>query len=229
MVEQVALANLENSVADPVLREKLRPNYRAACKRLILSPDYYEKVQQPGVEVVREDIAAVEPEGVRTRDGRLHPLDVLVLATGFKTDQFMRPMTVTGRGGVSLDTLWARRPSAYLALSIPDFPNLFLVNGPSAPFGNYSSIGVAEQQVDYILKLLDLARSEGAREVSVKAEAMAAYDAQVREAAKGTIFASGCSSWYLDADGVPSIWPWTYDHFTERMAAPDVESFELVA
>ena len=229
MVEQVALANLENSVADPVLREKLRPAYRAACKRMIMSPDYYQKVQTPGVEVVREAIAAVEPEGVRTRDGRLHPLDVLVLATGFKADHFMRPMKVIGRGGADLETLWLRRPSAYLALSVPDFPNLFLVNGPSAPFGNYSSIGVAEEQVDYILKLLDMTWSAGAREVSVRREVMADYDAQVKEAAKGTIFASGCSSWYLDADGVPSIWPWTYDHFKARMARPDVTQFELAA
>ena len=229
MVEQVALANLENSVADPMLREKLRPNYRAACKRMILSPDYYEKVQYPGVAVVTEGIEAVEAEGVRTDDGKLHPLDVLVLATGFKADQFMRPMNVVGRGGVELNSLWARRPSAYMALSIPDFPNLFLVNGPSAPFGNYSSIGVAEHQIDYILKLVDLVRSRTAREVSVKREAMADYEAQVLEAAKGTIFASGCRSWYLDADGVPSIWPWTYDHFTEKMAAPEIAAFELVA
>ena len=229
MFEQYALMNLENSIKDPVLKEKLRPTYRAACKRSIMSPDYYGKVQYPGVEVVTERIEAVEAAGVRTEDGVVHGLDVLVLATGFKADAFMRPMNVVGRGGVKLNSLWERRPSAYLALSIPDFPNLFLLNGPSAPFGNFSAIDVAERQMHYVLQLLDLLRSGQAREVSVSGAAMADYERDLIEATKSTIWASGCKSWYLDADGIPTIWPWTYDAFIERTLTPELEAFDLVA
>lgn len=107
MIQDMCVANLELNVADPVLRETLRPDYRAACKRLVVAPDFYQKVQHPGARVVTEAIAAVEPAGVRTGDGVLHDLDVLVLATGFRVDRFMRPIDVRGRDGVALARDWA--------------------------------------------------------------------------------------------------------------------------
>src|SRR5438309_9733606 len=144
-LDALCRANLDGAVADPDLREKLRPGYRAACKRLVISPNFYEAIQRPNAHLVTEGIERIEKGGVRTVDGRLHELDVLVLATGFRVDRFMRPIEVLGRGGVTLDSVWAKRPSAYLAVSIPDFPNLFMLNGPNGPVGNFSLIQVAEQ------------------------------------------------------------------------------------
>ena len=154
-IEAVCLANLEETVKDPELREKLRPNYRAACKRLILSPNFYECIQHPNAELVVSGIEAVEPKGVRTRDGKLHELDVLVLATGFRADRFIRPTLVRGRGGVDLDDVWADHPVAYLSISIPEFPNFFMLNGPNGPVGNFSLIRIAELQLGYILQLME--------------------------------------------------------------------------
>lgn len=228
MIEAYTLANLENSVQDPGLREKLRPNYRAACKRMIISMDYYEKVQLPAVEVVREKIERFEAAGIRTADGVLHELDIIVLATGFKAAAFMRPMNVVGRGGVELNKLWERRPSAYLAVSIPDFPNLFMLNGPSAPFGNLSSIAVAEYQMNLVMSLLNLVATGKARQISVSRDAMAEYNQKLIAASKGTVWASGCSSWYLDPDGIPTIWPYSLDQFVEATSSPRLEDFELV-
>ena len=85
------MANLDNNVSDPELRERLRPHYRAACKRLIVSPDFYEAIQKPNAALVTEPIERIEAAGVRTRDGRLHELDVLVLATGFQRRSVPRP------------------------------------------------------------------------------------------------------------------------------------------
>jgi len=228
-LEARVLENLETSVTDPVLREKLRPTYRAACKRIIMSPDYYQKLQMPAVELVTERIERIEAKGIRTSDGRLHEQDVIALATGFKADMFLRPMNVVGRGGVRLGDVWAKRPSAYLAVSMPDFPNLFMLNGPTGPVGNFSLIDIAEQQLNYIFQLIAAAQVGGFREIAVTREAMADYDERRIERAKGTIFASGCKSWYLDSEGVPSIWPWTFDEFREQMAAPDLLSYEMVA
>ena len=98
-IHEGCVAHLESSVRDPMLREKLRPTYRAACKRLIVSDGFYEAIQRPNATLVTDGIARIEPTGVRTRDGILHPLDVLVLATGFHVDWFVRPMTVLGRDG----------------------------------------------------------------------------------------------------------------------------------
>ena len=108
---------------------------------------------------------------MRTRDGRLHELDVLVVATGFRTDRFMRPTQVIGRDGRKLDDEWVQRPSSYLTVAIPGFPNLFLLNGPNSPVGNFPLIEVAEVQMRYILQLFELLRTGRCREISASASA----------------------------------------------------------
>ena len=158
-IESAVLENLEKNVHDPDLRERLRPEYRAACKRLIMSPDFYDAIQQPNAELVTEPIERVEPGGVRTKDGVLHELDVLVLATGFHANAFMRPMKLVGRNGVTLEDAWTPRPEAYLSISMPDFPNFFMLNGPNGPVGNFSLIEVAELQFAYILQLVERLRA----------------------------------------------------------------------
>ncbi|MCX8071844.1 MAG: NAD(P)/FAD-dependent oxidoreductase [Candidatus Binatia bacterium] len=228
-IEDVCRAHLEQSVTDPVLREKLRPNYRAACKRLVVSPDFYQAIQRPNAELVTEGIARVEPRGVRTQDGRLHELDVLVLATGFQVDRFLRPIEVIGRYGKRLDDVWRERPYAYLSISIPDFPNLFLLNGPNGPVGNFSLIDVAELQFAYIMQLVELLRAGQCREISASEEATNRFEHARVEAAKKTVWVTGCRSWYLDDRGIPMAWPWTFEHFRAVMARPDFTAFELVA
>jgi len=226
-IEAIVLANLEDSVADPILREKLRPNYRAACKRLIYSWNYYEAVQRPSVTVERSGIAHVAPDGVQTRDGTFHRLDAIVLATGFRADRFIRPTTVLGRGGVSLDDVWARRPHAYLAITIPDFPNFFMLNGPGGPVGNFSLIDIAERQWGYIDQLLEHLRRGDCAEICAGRAALADYETRRIAAAKTTVFGSGCTSWYLDSEGVPASWPWSYEAFAEAMSAPKLADFDL--
>jgi cation diffusion facilitator CzcD-associated flavoprotein CzcO len=228
-IETACRANLEQTVRDPALREKLRPSYRAACKRLVMSPDFYHAIQKPNAEVVTEGIERVEEEGVRTRDGRLHELDVLVLATGFRVDRFVRPMEVIGRGGRRLDEVWAQRPSAYLSISVPGFPNFFMLNGPNGPVGNFSLIEVAELQLGYVLQLVEWIRSGRCRAVSPSEETTRRFEAERTEAARHTIWGSGCRSWYLDDRGVPMSWPWTFERFREEMAAPKPDAYELAA
>jgi cation diffusion facilitator CzcD-associated flavoprotein CzcO len=226
MIETACRANLEQNVRDPVLREKLRPSYRAACKRLVMSPNFYDAIQRPNAEVVTEGIERVEAEGVRTRDGRLQELDVLVLATGFRVDRFVRPIEVVGREGLRLDDVWSARPSAYLSISIPGFPNFFLLNGPNGPVGNFSLIEVAELQLGYVLGLVEELRSGRCREISPSEAATSRFEAERTEAARHTIWGSGCRSWYLDDRGVPMSWPWTFDRFREEMSAPKLAAFE---
>jgi cation diffusion facilitator CzcD-associated flavoprotein CzcO len=226
MIEEVCRQNLA-TVRDPVLREQLTPHYRAACKRLVMSPDFYEAIQKPSAELVTSPIERVEPEGVRTKDGTLHALDVLVLATGFKADRFMRPTRIAGRDGVELDDVWAKRPGAYVSISIPGFPNLFMLNGPNGPVGNFSLIEVAELQIQYILQLLEQLRAGRCREIAPSAAASEAFEQARTEAAKNTIWTTGCKSWYLDDRGIPASWPWGFDRFRAEMAAPKLEAYEL--
>jgi cation diffusion facilitator CzcD-associated flavoprotein CzcO len=227
-LEEMCRANLEHHVSDPDLRERLRPTYRAACKRLVISPNFYDAIQRPNAHLVTEGIERVEAPGVRTADGRLHELDVLVLATGFRVDRFMRPIDVVGRDGVSLDTVWAKRPSAYLSVSIPEFPNLFMLNGPNGPVGNFSLIDVAEMQFAYIMQLVEGLAGGRWKQVSATREAAEEFEAERVERAKNTIWVTGCRSWYLDDRGIPAVWPWSFDRFREEMSGPKLEHYELV-
>lgn len=220
------VANLENSVRDPELRERLRPNYRATCKRLVLSDGFYEAIQRPNARLVTEPIERIEKDGLRTRDGVLHELDVLVLATGFRVGDFVRPIEVVGRDGVRLDDVWEDGPHAYLAISVPAFPNFFLLQGPTSPVGNFSLIEVAELQVEYILPLIEAVRSGTCREISASPDAMRRFEDERREAAKSTIWATGCRSWYIGRDGLPTAWPFTFDRFRDEMRAPRLEDYE---
>ncbi len=228
MIEEACLTNLEANVHDPELREKLRPDYRAACKRLIISPDFYAAIQRPNAELVTDAIELIEPTGVRTSDGRLHELNVLVLATGFRANSFMRPMEVIGRNNTSLERAWDPRPEAYLSISIPDFPNFFMLNGPNGPVGNFSLIEVAELQFHYIMQIIGRIRAGHCRQACATHEALAAFERDREQAAQRTVWVTGCKSWYLDDRGIPTGWPWSFIRFRDQMKEPDPSAFEFV-
>jgi cation diffusion facilitator CzcD-associated flavoprotein CzcO len=224
-IHDMCVAHLERSVRDPGLRERLRPSYRAGCKRLIISDRFYEAIQRPNAMLVTEGIERVEPAGIRTRAGVLHPLDVLVLATGFRVDRFVRPMQVVGDRGVLLDEVWATGPFAYMTIAVPEFPNFYMLNGPNSPVGNFSLIEVAELQMTYVLQMIERARSGTGDAMSPSPEAMARFDTERRKAATTTIWNTGCKSWYLDASGLPTAWPFTFDRFRAEMARARFEDW----
>lgn len=224
------LQNLEQNVSDPVLREKLRPDHKPLCKRLVFSPDYYQAIQHPGSSLVTEGIERIEANGIRTCNGELHELDIIVLATGFKANQFMRPMQITGRNGLTLETLWADRPKAYLAVSMPDFPNFFMLNGPNGPVGNFSLIDIAEHQWHYISQMIEKLRSGEYSEISARREALEAFEEERIAAAKTTVwYTGGCKSWYLDDQGIPSSWPWNFSRFVDEMKEPRWNNYECLS
>jgi len=227
-IEDTCTKHLDETVTDLELREKLRPDYRAACKRLVVSHNFYDAIQDPNAELVTESISRIEPKGVRTEDGRLHELDVLALATGFQVDRFMRPMTIKGRDGLLLDDVWAKRPSAYLSLAVPGFPNFFMLNGPNSPVGNFSLIQTAEMQFDYVMQMVEHVRDQKSVCALPTSEAARRFEEERVEAAKKTVWATGCRSWYLDDRGIPFAWPFPFKRFRAEMAAPKVEDYEFV-
>jgi cation diffusion facilitator CzcD-associated flavoprotein CzcO len=216
-----------DTVVDVDLRTRLTPDHRAACKRLVISGDFYEAIQRPHVRLVDANIDQIEAGGIRTTDGVLHELDVLVLATGFRVDRFMRPMEVVGPIGDRLSEAWAERPTAYLSIGVPGLPNLFMLNGPNGPVGNFSLIEVAELQMDYALQLVDRIADGTCRLISPSTDATEAHEAARTAAAGKTVWATGCNSWYLDDRGVPMAWPWSFREFRAQMAAPDMDSYVL--
>ena len=206
-IEAACRANLEDNVRDPELRRRLTPNYRAACKRLIMSEEFYPALQKPGVRLVTERIERIEAGGVRTEDGQLHALDVLVLATGFDamTGALLK-VDIRGRGGISLREKWSEGPKTYLGLTVAGFPNLFTITGPGSPSVLTNMLPSIEQHVDWIADCMAALRTRGVTVIEPEPEAQEAWNEHVGSVADITL-RSTCSSWYVGANipGKPRV------------------------
>jgi cation diffusion facilitator CzcD-associated flavoprotein CzcO len=214
-------------IRDPELRARLTPSYDVGCKRLVMSETWFEQVQRPNVAIVSEPIERIEPQGVRTTGGVLHACDVLIYATGFDAHAYIRPMKLTGEGGVTLDEVWADLPLTYRSVSIPHMPNFFLLNGPSSPGGSASIVGIVETQWAYIAQLLDRVAGEHVL-IAPREDRARAWLAEVRERAGKSVWATGgCQSWYLDHTGTPAYDAVSLPQLQASLAAPVFEDFEL--
>lgn len=202
-----------NSVKDEKLRKNLTPDYVAMCKRLVMSSEFYPAIQKPNAELVRDGIDHVEAKGIVTKDGKLHELDVIALATGFHANEYMLPMTMTGENGLTLDEAWKNGPRGYRTVAIPGFPNFFMVMGPHSPVGNFSLSSIAETQSQYILNFIKMWSDGKYNTVRPKEEATEKFNQDMKANMKDTVWLTGCQSWYLDAQGVPGSWPWTATKF----------------
>jgi cation diffusion facilitator CzcD-associated flavoprotein CzcO len=213
------------SVRDPELRRRLTPDYEPMCKRLVMGTNFYGQFKRPTVELVDVGIDHVEPRGIVTRDGRLHELDVLVLATGFDAHAYMKPLELVGPGGVRLSELWDGEPYGYRSVALPGFPNVFMLLGPHSPIGNQSIFTVSETQMDFAMRLIGMWRRGEVDAMWPTLEATERFNAELRAAAPTTIWASGCNSWYIGKDGVPHPWPWTPERHREMLAEPRLEDW----
>lgn len=211
------------TVRDPELRAALTPDSEPMCRRLVISARFYRAIQRRDTALVTSPILRIEREGIRTRDGVLHPADVLVYATGFDAHAYMRPLAITGRGGLTLDAAWADGPRGYRTVAIPGFPNLFTMLGPHSPVGNYSLVAIAETQARHVTGWIDAWRHGLLDTVEPDADATDAFNAELRGALPGTVWTTGCDSWYLGADGLPELWPWAPDHHRTLLENPTAD------
>lgn len=214
-------------VRDPELRARLTPDFRPMCKRIVMGLGFYRAVQRPDVDLVTEGIARIEPSGVRTTDGVLHELDVLVLATGFDAQAFMRPMELTGADGVTIDQLWAKDPFAYRTVALPGFPNYFMLVGPHSPFGNFSVIAISEAQADYVMRCVELFAAGRVESLTPRADATERYNDDLVAAMPSTIWMSGCTSWYLDSHGRPNTFPGTPAQHRALLTEPELDHYDV--
>ena len=205
---QFASWMLDQQVADPVLRKRFTPDYAPGCKRLLISNDWYPALLRPNVEVLSEPAAKLEGRRIVAASGAARDVDVVIFATGFAATEFVAPMKIHGRGGEELGALWKTGAAAHLGMSVAGFPNAFLVVGPNTGLGHNSLVFMIEAQVSYIVAALGRLRASGKRVLEVRSEVQAASYADVQRRLKGTVWASGCRSWYLTADGRnDAIWP----------------------
>ncbi|MGE0708066.1 MAG: flavin-containing monooxygenase [Planctomycetota bacterium] len=229
LVERVARQHLREQVPDPELRARLTPDYVIGCKRILLSDDYYPALQRENVELVTEAIERITPRGVRTADGRERELDALVLATGFHAADAMAPFPLLGRGGRSLDEAWRAGAAAYKGTTVSGFPNLFLLVGPNTGLGHSSMILMIESQVAYAAGAIRRLLARDLLLLDVRPDVQARYNERLQARLAGTVWASGCQSWYRSASGQnTTLWPGFTFEFRLRTRRFDAGSYEEV-
>ncbi len=227
-VEKLARKHLEAQVADPDLRKKLAPSYRLGCKRILLADDFYPALTRPNVEVVTDRIREVRPHSIVTEDGTERAVDTIIVATGFHVTDMPAARCVRGRGGQLLADAWRDGAQAYLGATVAGFPNLFLLIGPNTGLGHTSMVYMIESQLAYILDCLQMMARRGVETVEVRPETQAAYNDELQRRLRGTVWLSGCASWYLDAHGRNStLWPGFTFAYRRRTRRFDPASYAL--
>jgi 4-hydroxyacetophenone monooxygenase len=213
----------------PDLIAKAMPNYPPYGKRMLLDNDWFKTLRRDDVSLVTERIERITETGVRTADGVEHPVDVLVLATGFQTSRFLWPMDVLGRGGRSIHDAWdIDDPRAHLGITAPGFPNLFMTLGPNTGLGHGgSAIFHIESQVRYAVECLTRMVEEGIGALEPDPEVTAEYNARVDAAHQRMVFAHpGMNNWYKNSRGrVVALSPWRLVDYWAMTREPDLDDF----
>ena len=228
-LEAIARAHLRRQVPDRALRARLTPAFRMGCKRVLLSNDWYPALGRPNVELITEPIAAATPDGVRLADGQMRELDVLIFGTGFDAHGFVAPMEVVGRDGITLERAWNGLPEAWHGLSVPGFPNMFLMYGPNTYGGSGSAVYMLESQARHVAAAARAVNTGDTSTIEVRPEANRRFLAELRRRQRRTVWATGgCSSWYLDESGRdPSNWPGYTIEYRRRTRSIDPAVYEL--
>ncbi|SES37935.1 flavin-containing monooxygenase [Actinokineospora terrae] len=231
LASKLAAHNITRSVRDPELVRKLTPDYVMGCKRVLISNDYYPTFNRSNVHLDTSGVAEVRAHSVVGKDGREHPVDAIIYGTGFHVTDSFDYLRITGRDGVDLAGLWRERGiNTHLGMSVAGFPNLFFLLGPNTGLGHNSVVFMIESQIRYVAEALRLADRDGAEALQVRVAAQESFNTEVqRKLADGVWTRGGCTSWYLDSQGVNrTIWPgftWRYWLRTRRV---DPSDFELL-
>jgi cation diffusion facilitator CzcD-associated flavoprotein CzcO len=227
-IEKIAQRHMRRAIADPDLLAKVTPDYTIGCKRILPSNEWYPALARDNVELVTGGIAEVRPHSVVGADGSEREADVLIFGTGFHVVDMPVAKMVRGRDGRALEDVWDGSPHAHLGCTVAGFPNLFILLGPNTGLGHSSMIYMIESQVAYVMDALREARRRNADTVEVREDVQARSNRELQQRMRGTVWSTGCKSWYLDAKGNnPTLWPdWTW-RFRQRTSRFDPAEYVL--
>jgi cation diffusion facilitator CzcD-associated flavoprotein CzcO len=222
LIRKLNAMEIKKHVKDPDKRAKLTPDYPVGAKRILLSDKYYEGIGRDNVTLETDGIAAISENGIHTQTGRMHTHDVIIYATGFHTNPFLKEIDVRGENGTSLREHWADGAFAYLGVTTAGFPNMLMLYGPNTNTGHTSIVYKLEAQFEHILKLID---KTGAGIVTVNSEAEAAYNQEAQEKLSKLAWAKIDASWYKDGERVTNNWHGGSTEFKRRLENPIWEHF----
>jgi cation diffusion facilitator CzcD-associated flavoprotein CzcO len=230
LVARLGKAHLHRQVKDPWLRRQLTPDFTPGCKRMLVSSDYYPALQRDNCKLIDWPIATISPVGIRTSDGIEHHLDAIVYATGYDVHLTGPPYSVTGRGGRSLADEWAGGAQACKSINANGYPNLFMMTGPNSGPGHNSLLVFVEGQLDYAVAGITTILRNNLRYLDVRADVQRAHNERIQKRLTKTTWMSGCSSWYLTADGFnASMYPGFATQYLRQMRDFRFGDYDAVA
>lgn len=221
LFQKIAERHIRKQVTDPALRAKVTPDYTIGCKRILISNDWYPAISRDNVDVITDGIREIKPHSIVTADGTEREVDVLIFATGFYATENPIADVIRGADGQTLADVWAEGEEAFLGVQVKRFPNLFFIVGPNSGLGHSSMVFMIEAQVRYISEVLGLMRDREARSVDIRPEVQDQFNARLQQRLGGSIWATGCQSWYQHRSGkITALWPgftWEYWLKTRRI------------
>ncbi|MBE7160723.1 MAG: NAD(P)/FAD-dependent oxidoreductase [Williamsia herbipolensis] len=213
------------------LIEASLPDYPPFGKRMLLDNGWYAMLREPHVELVTRGVRSFTADGVVDTDGVEHPLDVAVLATGFHSTRMLYPMEIVGRSGRSTREVWGDDDArAYLGITVPDFPNLFVLTGPNTALGHGGSfITILECQVRYIVDALHRMQTEGIAVLECRSEVCDRYNAEVDARHARMVWTHpAMQNWYRNDDGrVVAVLPWRITDYWSMTRQVDLDDFDV--
>ncbi len=225
-LERLIRGHIRQSLTDRDMRDAMIPEYPLGCKRILIADNFYDAMNRPNVDLVTGGIDRIEPDAVITQDGTKYPADIIVYATGFDMENYMRKTEVIGPGGVKLSELWADIPTAYKGAFIPGMPNFYMTTGPNTGVGTTSVVYMIEAQLNLILQAIDAAGND--RTIQVSESAHKRYNDDIRTALQNTVWAGDCLSWYKRADGeIASLYPYNARTFLKDHKHLVSKDFEI--
>jgi len=211
------------------LVEACIPEYPPYGKRPLLDNGWYQTIKRDDVRLVTEGVSRIVEKGVVTESGAEYDVDVLVWATGFKALQFLWPMEVRGASGESLADQWGYHDArAYLGVTVPDFPNMFILNGPNTNAGHGgSAILACEFQVRYVMQAIALLTTGEVESLEVREDVFWDYNNELDDALSKCIWSHpGMTTWYRNEAGrVVVSSPWTYLDYWNRTRELDLDDY----
>ena len=220
--------HLKRGVADATLRERLTPDYSIGCKRILLSNEFFPALARANVELVTHDVGEIRTRGIVDAAGVERGVDVIVFATGFSATDFLVPMKVTGVAGEDLHQSWKEGAEAYLGISVTGFPNFFMLYGPNTNLAHNSIIYMLESQIGYVMACLKRLQRGEIRAIDVKKTVQESFNARIQRRLQKSVWAKGCSSWYLTAARKNTTnWPGYSLGFRLRTRAPRWDDYAV--
>jgi 4-hydroxyacetophenone monooxygenase len=231
LIRELFTAYLRAEFPDDELFDKVLPHYPPIAKRVVRDNGIWARtLHRPGVELYTGGIAEITEHGIRTCEGDERHYDVIVYGTGFQASHFLTPMEVVGRSGSSIHEHWHGTARAYLGITVPDFPNLFLMYGPNTNIViNGSIIYFSECEAHYIVESVRMLLERGAHSMDCRPDVHDRYNEWIDEGNASMAWgASGVNTWYKNAEGkITQNWPYSLLRYWQQTRTPDPDDYAL--